>query len=267
MENNPIFNSFIFDSQYKDGLHTRFQVALPFKHLVIDDFLDPGFAQALLLGFPSLDSMKTHYSGINEKKAEDNDLARLNKCFLQLHEALSSVEFIGWLTTLTGIPSLHAVNDRLGYGLHQGGNRSFLDIHIDYNIHPITRLQRRLNFLIFLNPGWKEEWGGYLELWDIRSKKVAQSIAPVFNRIVIFECSEISYHGYSRITVPPDVTRKSYYQYYFTTPAGNIRYHDTIFRPMPGTSLFKRIAVPIKESLKNGVKKALLTVGLEKFLK
>ena len=67
--------------------------------------------------------------------------------------------------------------------------------------------------------------------------------------------------------MPPGITRRSFYQYYFTTPTGNIRYHDTIFRPMPGAPLSKRIAVPIKESLKNGVKKALLTLGLERFLK
>lgn len=267
MVNNPIFNSAVFEPHSIDGLHSQFKTAFPFKHLVIDNFLVPDFAMSLLQGFPSLDTMKTHYSGMNEKKAEDNDLSRLDKCFTNLHDALSSVEFIDWITALTGISGLKTVNDRLGYGLHQGGDRSFLDIHIDYNLHPITRLQRRLNFLVFLNPAWKEEWGGYLELWDIRSKKAGQSIAPLFNRAVVFECSEISYHGYSRINVPPEITRKSFYQYYFTTPAGNIRYHDTIFRPMPGTSLSKRIAVPVKESLKNGVKKALLAIGLEKFLK
>jgi hypothetical protein len=64
--------------------------------------------------------------------------------------------------------------------------------------------------MIFLNPGWKEEWGGYLELWDIRSQKPDRSITPIFNRLVVFECSEISYHGCSRKSVPPEITRKSY---------------------------------------------------------
>jgi len=267
MVNDPIFNSAAFEPYSIGELNSRFKAALPFKHLVIDNFLVPHYAQSLVQGFPPLDAMKTHYSGMNEKKAEDNDLSRLDPCFTKLHEALSSREFIDFLQAVTGISALQIVNDRLGYGLHQGGHRSFLDIHIDYNLHPITKLQRRLNFLLFLNPEWKEEWGGYLELWDIRSKKAGRSIAPLFNRAVVFECSEISYHGYSRINVPTGITRRSYYQYYFTTPARDIRYHDTIFRPMPGTSLSKRIAVPVKESLKNGIKKALLALGLEKFLK
>lgn len=246
---------------------TTFDESRPFRHLVIDDFLEPAFARSLQERFPSLEHMKTHYAGLNERKAEDNDFVKQDSQFTLLHETLSAPEFITWLTAVTGITPLRTAGDRLGYGLSQGGNGSFLDIHIDYNIHPISKLQRKLNFLLFLNPTWEEDWGGYLELWDSRSKKPGRRIAPLFNRVVIFECSEISYHGYSRISVPEHITRKSFYQYYFTTPEKNTRYHDTIFRPTPENSLAKKIAVPVKEFLKNSAKKALLSLGLERFLK
>ena len=267
MNADAIINKELFTQDTSQRLKIAFNTAVPFRHLVIDDFLDPAFAQSLDGRFPSLSRMKTHYAGLNEKKAEDNDFVKQDPAFTLLHNALSSPDFEGWLADITGITPLGTVDDRLGYGLHQGGDGSFLDIHIDYNIHPITKLQRKLNFLLFLNPVWEEGWGGFLELWDGRSQKTGQHIAPLLNRAVIFECSEISYHGYNKMEVPRGITRKSYYQYYFTTPEKHLRYHDTIFRPTPGNSLAKKIAVPVKELLKNSVKKILLFAGLERFLK
>ena len=93
---------------------------------------------------------------------------------------------------VTGIPGLQTIEDRLGYGLHQGANQSFLDIHIDYNLHPLRKLYRKLNLIIFLNESWESNWGGHLELWDADVANCVQSIAPVFNRCALFECSEIS---------------------------------------------------------------------------
>lgn len=260
---NPVY----FDKPAILGLRTRFDAATPFRYIVLDGFLDDAFADSLRSGFPPLEKMKTHYSGINERKAEDNDLTKLDPNFTLLHQRLSAPDFLQWVTEITGIPALQTVEDRLGYGLHQGGDGSFLDIHIDYNIHPIARSQRKLNFLLFLNPGWKEDWGGFLQLWDARSGSDSREIAPIFNRVVIFECSEISFHGCSKVHVPPGITRKSIYQYYFVTPSRSVHYHDTVFKPLPDAPLAKKIIVPVKELLKNGIKKALLSLGLERFLK
>jgi Rps23 Pro-64 3,4-dihydroxylase Tpa1-like proline 4-hydroxylase len=267
MDNPVVFNQRVF---HKDNIHTyrnSFDNAVPFRFIIIDDFLDPALAEKLFRSFPALSAMKTHYTGINERKAEDNNFNNLDKSFTALHESLSSPRFIDWLVSVTGIMPLYSVNDRLGYGLSQGGNGSFLDVHIDYNIHPSEKLHRKINFILFLNPEWQQDWGGFLELWDGKENKRAHAIAPLFNRLVIFECSEISYHGYSQINVPANITRKSYYQYYFTPLPEHIHYHDTIFRARPEDSLFKKTAVPIKDFLKNSVKKTLMTLGLKKFLK
>ena len=267
MTNSSILNLAHFDAPAILSLKEQFDQAAPFRHVVIDDFLNSAFADSLRSGFPPLEKMRTHYSGINERKAEDNDLTRLHPNFTLLHQRLSAPDFLQWMGEISGIPSLHTIEDRLGYGLHQGGDGSFLDIHIDYNIHPIARLQRKLNFLIFLNPGWKDEWGGFLQLWDARSGSMGRQIAPAFNRVVIFECSEMSFHGCSKVHVPQGVTRRSIYQYYFVTPHRSIRYHDTVFKPVAGAPLAKKIVVPVKELLKNGIKKTLLSLGLERFLK
>ncbi len=81
------------------------------------------------------------------------------------------------------------VADIVGGGMHQSGPGAHLDLHVDFDRHPDTGWRRKVNFLIYLNHGWREEWGGCLELGGI-------TIAPEFGRAVIFETSERSWHGH-----------------------------------------------------------------------
>jgi Rps23 Pro-64 3,4-dihydroxylase Tpa1-like proline 4-hydroxylase len=267
MTAKEVFRPEIFDEGYSTQLHSKFNSNKPVRHLVIDNLLQPSLADTIFRNFPPMKEMNTHYKGINEKKAEHSDLAKLDASFQQLHVALGSPEFIQWLQRITGINSLSTIEDRLGYGLHQGANGSFLDIHIDYNLHPIKKMFRKLNFILFFNKQWENDWGGHLELWDRDVKNCIQSIAPVFNRCVIFECSEISYHGYSKISVPEGITRKSCYQYYFIPVTDNVSFHDTMFKPRPKEPLVKKLVTHVKEFTKNSGKKVLLKLGWEKYLK
>lgn len=262
-----MLNPQLFDEAFLEDANKRFNDAVPYRHVVIDNLLRPETALALSQQFPSIEQMKTRYNGINEKKAEHSEFDSLPKEFGQLKQLLFSKEFIALVEGLTGIKELLVMDDRYGFGLHQGGNGSFLDIHIDYNLHPGSKKQRRLNFLIFLNEEWKEEWGGMLQLWDASVSRCVTAIAPAFNRCVLFECSEISFHGYNQIQCPPEVTRKSFYTYYFSEPATNLRFHDTVFKPLPQDSALKKATVTAKEGLKNGVKRLLYKTGLLKFWK
>jgi Rps23 Pro-64 3,4-dihydroxylase Tpa1-like proline 4-hydroxylase len=267
MQVNELFRPELFDEKYSKKLYSDFCSNKPVRHLVIDGFLKKEIAGSIHDNFPSMEEMNTHYKGINEKKAEHSNFSSLHHSFEQLHQELSSPTFMMWIQAVTGIDSLQTINDRLGYGLHQGANHSFLDIHIDYNLHPIKKLYRKLNLIIFFNEQWLAEWGGHLELWDAEVKNCIQSISPVFNRCVIFECSNISYHGYSKINVPEGVTRKSCYQYYFTPAPDTISFHDTIFKPRPQESAIKKIGTYSKDFIKNTGKKVLLKLGLKKFLR
>jgi len=267
MDNHNILSKTLFESETVAAVKKRFVNAQPFPHIVIDNFLEPEFALHICRSFPPLAAMHTKYNGLNEKKSEDSNFENLHPNFTLLHERLMQDDFRQWLSTWTGISPLHTINDRLGYGLHQGGNTSFLDIHIDYNIHPIQKLFRKLNLILFFNENWQDEWGGKLELWDKNVVNCIQSITPIFNRCVIFECSEISYHGYNKIHVPENVTRKSYYQYFFTPLPSSVAFHDTVFRARPKESFAKKIATPLKEIAKNSIKKTLLKLGWKSLLK
>jgi hypothetical protein len=100
--------------------------------------------------------------------------------------------------------------------------------------------------IIFLNPEWEEAWGGALELhvnpWLPAEENPLKTIVPLANRAVVFETSEISWHGFKRISLPLEkkhLSRRSIAVYYYTKrrPAEETASpHSTIYvpRPLPG---------------------------------
>jgi len=90
-----------------------------------------------------------------------------------------------------------------------------LMMHLDYEKHPYTDRQRRLNIILYLSKDWSPEWNGATELWNKdMSKKVVQSDV-VFNRAIIFQTNEESWHGLpEKIMCPKRILRKSLGFYY-----------------------------------------------------
>lgn len=267
MPTPEFLNRELVDDTSLRKIRNDFNNNLPIRHVVMDNFLSEPLAKTLYENFPSIHAMDTHYKGLNEKKAEHSNFSHLHPSFTTLHDYLCSSAFIKWMNEVTGAELLQTIEDRLGYGLHQGADKSFLDIHIDYNVHPIRNLYRKYNLILFLNPGWLQDWGGNLELWDSEVKNCIQSISPVFNRCVIFECSDVSYHGYNRVRVPEGITRKSIYQYYFVPLEEGVAFHDTIFKPRPQESVVKKVSTYSKDFAKNTAKKLLLKIGWKRFLR
>ena len=65
-------------------------------------------------------------------------------------------------------------------------------------------------------------------------------MAPLINRCVVFETSDISFHGVEPVTCPPDVARKSFAGYYYTEdppPNWDGKMHSTVFKPRPDEQL------------------------------
>ncbi len=259
---NNLINKYYFDNI--PALKQSFDTAYPYRHLVMDNFLDADFAMALYEKFPSVEQLSTHWKGLNENKYEGSDYTKFAPEFKQLRDRLMSEDFYQLLTQITGIKDVFITPDSLGSGIHQGENGSFLDIHIDFNIHTKLDVHRRLNLLIYLQKDWKQEYGGHLELWNADMSQCEKKVVPQFNRCVLFETSEISYHGYGKITVPPDITRKSFFAYFYTKERDNAApYHDTVFRARPEEGKAKQIKTTIKESLKNTAKATLRKLGIK----
>jgi len=161
-----------------------------------------------------------------------------NATMLLLHQ-LNSSTFLNFLESLTGIQGIIPDPHFNGGGLHQIERGGYLKIHVDFNRHKRLKLDRRLNLLLYLNRDWQEEYGGHLELWDRDMNRCHQRILPIFNRCVIFNTNDFSYHGHpDPITCPEGMTRKSLALYYYSNgrPAdelqdsGGKEAHSTIFR-------------------------------------
>jgi hypothetical protein len=216
----------------------EYQSALPFPHAVIDDFMDPKIAYELESLFPkSTDGKWWTYENVLEKKLARNDIHRFPSDLQTLIAEFQSNIFVSFLEHLTGIQGLIVDHTLNGGGLHQilrGGKH---DIHADYNYHPITKLDRRLNVLFYLNSNWKPEWGGNLELWNADMTKCERSIQPIINRMVIFNVTDTAFHGHpDPLECPEGESRKSLALYYYTN--GRPSYeksepHSTLFKRRP----------------------------------
>lgn len=208
----------------------NYQQNSPFPHIVFDNFLSPALSQALVAQYP-MDQDKPEWivgNHRNPKGGEDyvqkekrhmRDVMAMPSVYRELIWELSSKRFLDMLTELSGIRGLTSDPDLLGAGIHQISQGGLLKIHADFSTHQRLKLTRRLNFLLYLNAGWQEEWGGHLELWDTAMQGPPKRVLPVLNRCVIFSTNADSYHGHPHpIACPPGMYRKSIALYYYTNP-------------------------------------------------
>lgn len=203
----------------KEALKQAYLSAPPFPHLVLDHFLSEtsDLLEHLYDLFPPPSAAWWKYDNPLERKLARDDLENFPPAHQSLIQTLMSRPFVQFLEQITGIEGLITDHHLNGGGLHQIARGGKLDIHADYNYHPLLKLDRRVNVLFYLNPGWRPEWRGDLELWDEKMTRCVRSIAPLFNRMVIFSTTDTSYHGHPHpLQCPEGVTRKSIALYYYT---------------------------------------------------
>jgi hypothetical protein len=228
-----------------ETLACSFRDASPYQHVVIDNFLDDDTAQKVSEEFPDPDASWWFYNNpIEVKYTMDRFDAAKTPTICLVFEKLQSGDFVQMIRRITDIPDLENDPHLHGAGLHfhpQGGK---LDMHLDYSVHPITGKERRLNIILYLNPAWKEEYGGHIELWDSEFTGPKQRVLPAFNRAILFQTSDISYHGMPHaLTCPPIEGRKSLAIYYVSPRRPNATHRlKAEFRPLPSSNVSEGLA-------------------------
>lgn len=224
------------------ALAVKFKDGNPFPLVVIDGFLEEGFAGELLGEFPSIDSMTRSKDYIFGDKREEAAFATAGPASKAYYDYLLSDEFAEVIGAITGRtlfvdPSFH------GGGFHQGGDGSHLDTHVDFNIHPKHKdWLRVLNILLYLNKDWPAEYQGDL-LLRTDPKNTPRAIAPLFNRGVLMLTSDNTYHGYRKMSLPAGVTRKSIAGYaYELIQDGSTKARTTSWAPEEGGVVKKTLA-------------------------
>lgn len=207
----------------------RFKNKEPFDHCIIDDFFDYDVASLLSEEFIPYDSDKWFYyrNPIEDKKAL-NDWNIFPALTYKAFSTLNSSRVTDILSQAIGV-ELNPDNGLHGGGWHIHANGGNLNPHFDYSIHPKLGLQRKINIIIYLSKDLKPDThGGHLGLWshDKENNKPGNlevEISPVFNRAVIFDTTQNSWHGMSRkLATPNGIYRKSLAIYYLCEPIGDV---------------------------------------------
>lgn len=177
----------------------------PFRHWVIDGYLDSDTVAAINREWPS--------GGWDQEEGAYQVKWNQQKLPNSARKVVDGLD-LEWLRELTGISDLFPDPDLCGAGLHCIPPFGFLKMHCDFDRHPEHGdWKRRLNFLIYLNEQWKDSWGGHLSLGEEQETK----IAPLGGRAVIFETTDTSWHGHPEpLFCPPDVQRRSLAMYFYT---------------------------------------------------
>ncbi len=196
--------------------------------------------------FPAFDREKaiSEYGTVGGKAVHEK-LPELGESYKELDGVLQSREFLDLISEITNIPDLLYDPEYVGGGTHENCHGQDLDAHVDFNHHTKTHLHRRLNLILFLNPEWREEWGGSLQVhsdpWESQGPDQVKSYLPLLNHCVLFETSEVSWHGFPRIDLPEDrrnVSRRSIAVHFYTKEPPKEQAapdHSTIYvqRPLP----------------------------------
>ena len=217
----------------------------PFGHIIIDNFLKEEYLNDAVQYTQRLRPQEcTNYrmppNPNTQYKFAYDDINRFPLRVKQIFRELNSERFCEMLEKFVGIDGFIFGNHELeGAGIHKITNGGFLGLHTDFNNYNDSEygsLDRRVNILIYLNPDWKEEYGGHLWIGDSDSMTIHEKVLPILNRCIIFNTTNKSIHGHpERMTVPSYIHRNSIALYYYTrnknvnTCFENDKFHSTIY--------------------------------------
>ncbi len=230
----------------KEQFRKQFLEADLFPHIGVDGFLLDEKANELYKSVPEIKTRAADYA-FSKNKFERSKIKDITPIFAEFYSDITSKRFQEWLKYVTD-EDVFIDPDFYGGGIHLGGKGSFLDMHVDFNYHPLKPTwYRNLNVLLYLNKDWKPEYGGNLKLEDKRSGKKTEVEVP-FNRLAIMHCRGYTLHGYDPINFPEGVNRTSIAIYAYTlhdSPKEKARTTDwKVDKSNPFKYLLSKIWVP-----------------------
>lgn len=217
----------IIQSHDWQALSDQFLHNQPFNHVIIDNFFTSRIAADLVSEFPDYNSdiWSVYYNNALENKKTCNHWNVFPAATYSVFNYLCSTEFTDNLKVLVNNHNLIPDVGLHGGGWHAHTTSGKLNIHLDYSIHPKLKLQRHYNIIIYLTPEWDSSWGGGLEFWSHNAETnqpldLVRTIENRFNRAVIFDTTQNSWHGLPKdLVCPPGQVRRSLAMYYVSDPA------------------------------------------------
>jgi len=208
---NLIFGDWINNIEYWSEKFKKNKL----KYVIIKNFLNFDIAEKVNYSFPSIDDSWYKYSNPIEVKYANDKINHFSPIIKDIFYYLSSNILKEKISKISGITNLEIDEYLHGAGLHAYPKNGRLNIHLDYEKHPITNKQRRLNIILYLSKNWKSEWNGDTELYDDNCQNLIAKSPVIFNQAIIFKTDENSWHGLpEKIKCPENIYRKSLAFYY-----------------------------------------------------
>lgn len=217
-------------------LRAEFTASAPIRRLILDDLLPAEFAQAIHAAFPPFENMVRHVS-LRESKSIAVQMNRYAPLAEEAIYAFQDAEVVQLIGEITGLRNLQPDPHLYAGGLSAMQAHDYLNPHIDNSHDKDRRLWRVLNLLYYATPGWSPEHGGSLELWPEGPGATPEVIPALFNRLVIMETHQLSWHSVNPIRAEQIRTCVSNY-YFSECPARDSdQFHVTFFRGRPENRL------------------------------
>lgn len=248
---DDLFNPELLTDDSIAALRERFEKAQPFKHLVIDGLFSPRLLECIHEEFDDVQGADwQRYDTRNERKMGTKPNSRLGPAAQLYFDTIYSKRFVDFFHRVSGVEAL--ITDPMLYngGMHKIPTGGKFAIHVDFNKHPVTKLDNRLVFITYLNKDWKKEYGGALQLWNATKDQCVAEVLPVFGRSILMYHSSVSFHGHpDPINAPEGRSRRSVAAYFYSNgrnDEANDRDHTTIFVKPITMGRYGRIALGVK---------------------
>lgn len=224
----------------KEKLRWEYLLAKPFPYLVIDNFCDHTKLGHLYASIPELKNKSRDYV-FAHNKFEKSNYKEMGPDFEELYTDLSSKRMNDFLSYIAN-EEIFVDPANHGGGLHQGRENSFLDMHLDFNYHPLHNgWFRNMNLLLYLNKDWKPEYKGHLKLVDLRTDESKELEVP-FNRMIIQQTRGYTLHGY-------DITNFPEHQYRTSVATYAYSIHKTLIEKPRTTDWVVKDGKPVKKAI------------------
>jgi Rps23 Pro-64 3,4-dihydroxylase Tpa1-like proline 4-hydroxylase len=230
----------------RDSLAKTWADSGPVRHCRVENLLPLEIAERIPSSFPTAESLMLR-SSIRERKRVGIDLDHYDPLIGEILHAFQEPQTIEAVATVTGHTALHGDPSFYASGISVMGRGDFLNPHIDNSHDGDRRLYRVLNLLYYVSPHWDPEWGGTLELWD-RTVHQAVQVHSSFNRLVLMETSDTSWHSVTKVEAAHNRYCVSNYLFSKESPTGAAYRHVTTFTGRPEES-WKRLVLKIVDSV------------------
>lgn len=221
----------------KETLHQNFnEHKSGIRYFYIDNLLPIEWCNQINDAFPKTSEMVLKKS-LREDKYVGVQMEQYKSLIADVTYAFQDKRVVEVIKEICSLAECSADASLYAGGISSMSNKQFLKPHLD-NSHDQNRDKWRvLNLLYYTTPGWKEEFGGNLEVWPNGLKGKPTTIVSKFNRLVVMGTDKDSWHSVSPITV--DKRRNCVSNYYFSNTPLNKEdnFHVTIFRGWPKQKL------------------------------